>query len=240
MIDLIIKLDTVTLLRELSRQPVPDPIELMFAAEAAGANGIALHFRDDRKYVQERDLRLLKQLVKSQFNLEISPTQETLRLALELKPDSVTLVGNSREEGIGHAVFDIMTHAERLQVFTKTLHEAQIRVGTFIEPEVEQVRTAHRCQADFVEIATFALAGTIAEPQRQHELNRLLDAANLANKLKLRTVATGALNLRVSRLLLESKVFQAIKLDHAIMVRALLVGIEQAVREAKGVLEQIR
>lgn len=238
MIDLVVQLDTVALLRELGRQQQPDPVEALVAVEAGGAAGVALHVRDGFKYVAERDLKLVRQLCKTHFNLEIIPNQDMLRLALEVKPDSVTLVGAHRDEGVGVGAMDAVMFHEKLNQYAGLLREAQMPLRVFVEPDMEQIRNVHKAGALAVELSTWRYATAVGDEARQQELMRLADAVKVAQKLKLSVTLHGGLERRHLKPLATLGDWQTIKVGGGLMQRALFIGLEASVAEFLGVLKR--
>lgn len=198
--------------------------------ELAGADGIIVHLREDRRHIKDRDLRLLKQTVKSKLNLEMASTEEMIRIALEVKPDMTTLVPEKREELTTEGGLDVNMNRKVIENSVALLKDGGIVVSLFVDPDIDQIEAAHRVGADFVEIHT----GTFCDAKdriKEEELDRLLTAVKMAAELKLGINAGHGLNyLNIKRLVGINEI-EEFSIGHSIISRALFVGLDQAVRE---------
>lgn len=238
MIGLGVTLDVVALLRESRKAREPDPVAAAFLAEQAGAQAINVHLRSDRRHIQERDVNLLRETVKTELNLVASASQELTRVALTVKPDRVTFVPDRREELGGEPGVDVILNSAQLRQLTRMLKEGSIRCSLFLEPDPDQVKEAHRIDADGVELSTEAYAGARGGEGVARELQRLSDAARLAAKFGLEVAAGHGLSLRNLPPLLEVQSLKRINVGYSLVARAIVVGFERAVREMVEALER--
>jgi pyridoxine 5-phosphate synthase len=235
-----VNIDHVATLRQVRRAEYPDPVTAATLAELAGADQITLHLREDRRHIQDRDLRLLREICQTTLNLEMAATQEMVKVAYEHKPDMVTLVPERREELTTEGGLDASSQREALGKLTKNLKEADITVSFFVDPDVEQVRACHRCSADRVELHTGRYAEAPTERERARELARVVDAAKVASKLGLGVAAGHGLNYQNVAALAQIAEVDELNIGHAIVARAVLVGFERAVREMLERMERGR
>ena len=229
---LIVHLDGVAALRESTAARVPDPVAAAVLVEMGGADGVAVQLRADRRYVQDRDARLLRQTVQHHFCLDIAPTQEMLKIALELRPDSLGLVPEVDGELASAGGVDLVTELATFGELLRALEEGRIRAEVAIEPDLDHVKAAHRVGARGVRIVTarFAEGG----PSRGEEHARICDAVRLAQKLGLRVAIGGGLDETSLRDLSELEGVTDVHIGHAIVSRGLLVGLERAVSEMRA------
>jgi len=228
---LAVNVDHVATLRQARRAKYPDPVAAAILAELGGANGIVVHLREDRRHIQDRDLELLRQVVKTHLNLEMANTEEMLAIATRIKPDRVTLVPERREELTTEGGLNVADQEMKIQDAISVLHRAGIEVSLFIDPVAHQIKAASRVGADVVELHTgiFAEAKTIEERRRQFEM--LKNAAKLARELGLNVHAGHGVDYENVLWLREIQEIEEFSIGHAIVARAVLVGMEQAVRD---------
>jgi len=231
-----VNIDHVATLRQARRTPYPDPVTAASIAELAGADQITVHLREDRRHIQDRDLRLLKQTVQTKLNLEMAATPEVLKTALDVKPDTATIVPERREELTTEGGLDAVHHRDHLKKYVQNLRDGDIHVSLFIDPELEQVRAAHRLDAMTVELHTGKYCDARGEPERRAELQRLIDAARAASKLGLRVAAGHGLNTMNIRELVRIEEIEEYNIGHALIARAVLSGLDAAVREMLALL----
>jgi pyridoxine 5-phosphate synthase len=228
---LAVNVDHVATVRQARQASEPDPVAAAVLAELAGAHGIVVHLREDRRHIQDRDLEVLRRTVKSKLNLEMAATEEMVQKALKTKPEVVTLVPEKRQELTTEGGLDAVLYEDLLKGVIKTLHEGNIAVSLFINADPQQIKTAQRLETDYVELhtGTFAEATTFAK--RQEEYERLLSSAKLARKLGIGVHAghgVDYLNILWLRRIAEIEEFS---IGHSIVARALLVGMDRAVRD---------
>lgn len=226
-----VNIDHVATLRQARRVGYPDPVTAAALAELGGADQITIHLREDRRHIQDRDLRILRDTVKVPLNLEMAATQEMTKIAYEAKPDVGTLVPERREELTTEGGLDIIAQRDALARVVKTLKDGEILVSLFVDPDVDQVRAAHRIDAERVELHTGRYCDAKSERDRARELSRVVDAAKAAAKLGLRVAAGHGLNYENVRPVARIAEIEELNIGHAIVARAVLVGMERAVRE---------
>jgi pyridoxine 5-phosphate synthase len=226
-----VNVDHVATLRQARRVRYPDPVTAAALAELAGADQITVHLREDRRHIQERDLRLLRETCQVLLNLEMAATDEMLKIAWAHKPDIVTLVPERREEVTTEGGLDVNGMRELVKRITRGLQDAKISVSLFIDPDVEQVRAAHKTGAQRVELHTGAYCEAATEETRTRELQRVVDAAKTAARLGMRVAAGHGLNYENVKPVAAVAEIEELNIGHAIVARAVLVGFERAVRE---------
>jgi pyridoxine 5-phosphate synthase len=226
-----VNIDHVATLRQARRAPEPDPVHAAVLAELGGASGITVHLRSDRRHIQDRDVEILRKVVRTRLNLEMAATQEMLRLALTVKPDQVTLVPERLDELTTEGGLDVVLNSVQLRPVAKTLTEGGIEVSMFVDPDLEQVKESHKLDARAIEVNTAAYAEARDERTRESALRKVVDAARLARKLGLAVHAGHGLTYgNVGAVAAVSEIVE-LNIGHNIVARALLVGMERAVRE---------
>lgn len=226
-----INVDHVATVRQARQAKEPDPVTAAALAELAGAQGIVVHLREDRRHIQDRDVEILRRTVKSRLNLEMAATGEMIETALRIGPDIVTLVPEKRQELTTEGGLDIARNEQALRGALKTFHEAGIPVSLFINADPNQIEAAHSVGADYVEIHTGIFADATTSAARREELDRIVAAAKQARKLGLGVHAghgVDYLNIHWLRGIPEIEEFS---IGHSVIARAILVGMERAVRE---------
>jgi pyridoxine 5-phosphate synthase len=226
-----VNIDHVATLRQARRAPEPDPVHAAVLAELGGAHGITVHLRSDRRHIQDRDVEILRQVVRTRLNLEMAPTQEMLRLALTVKPDQATLVPERLDELTTEGGLDVVLNSVQLRPVVKTLTEGSIAVSLFVDPDLEQVKEAHKLDARAIEINTAAYADARDERAREAALRKVVDAARLARKLGLGVNAGHGLTYANVGAIAAVTEIAELNIGHNIVARATLVGMERAVRE---------
>lgn len=226
-----INVDHVATLRQARRAAEPDPVLAAQLAELAGASGVVVHLREDRRHIQDRDLEVLRKTVKTRLNLEMAATREMLAIALRVRPDLITLVPEKRQELTTEGGLDVPLHEETLRPFVSALHEDGMMVSLFIDPDPGQIEGARRVEADCVELHTGIFAEAVSPVARQQELERLLTAARLARKSGLAVHAGHGIDYRNVTPLRVIPEIEEFSIGHAVIARAVVVGIERAVRE---------
>ena len=231
-----VNVDHVATLRQSRRATYPDPVQAAVLAELAGADQITIHLREDRRHIQERDLSVLRKLVQTRLNLEMAATQEMVKLAYEAKPDVCTLVPERREELTTEGGLDVAGNRDAVRKVVKTLKDAEITVSVFVDPDVDQIRAAHRVEADVVEINTGRYCDARLASDRRRELSRIVDACKAAAKLGLAVAAGHGLNYQNVLPVAALPEIEELNIGHAIVGHAIMVGMERAVREMKELL----
>lgn len=240
MAELAVNIDHVATLRE-SREYVnyPEPVAAAVLAELAGANGIVVHLREDRRHIQERDVRALRQIVQTKLILEMAATSEMIGLALDIKPDIVTLVPESREELTTEGGLDLMLHKETVAETINTLQGSGIPVSIFIDPNPDQIKIAHQINASMIEIHTGVFCDASTEKLKDHILSKISQAAKYAYKLKLKVNAGHGLCYKTINSFKEINEISEFSIGHSIVSRAVLVGMERAVKEMLALVKNI-
>ncbi|HTO98171.1 MAG TPA: pyridoxine 5'-phosphate synthase [Myxococcales bacterium] len=231
-----VNIDHVATLRQARKGRYPDPVAAAALAELGGADQITLHVREDRRHVNERDLELLRKTVNGSLNLEMAALEPMITLALLHRPDTVTLVPERREELTTEGGLDVLGAREQIRRVSRTLRDAGLEVSLFVDPEVEQVRASHRADAHAVELHTGRYCEARAEPDRSRELSRIIEAAKAATRLGLRVAAGHGLDYWNVRPVAEIAEITELNIGYAIVCRALLTGMERAVREMKDLI----
>lgn len=226
-----INVDHVATVRQARLASEPDPVTAAAMAELAGAQGIVVHLREDRRHIQDRDVEILRRTVKTKLNLEMAATPEMIRTAIAIKPDLVTLVPEKRQELTTEGGLDVILHEESLKEAVRVFHEASIGVSLFINADPRHIKTAHRLEADYVEIHTGTFAEASTFMKRRDEFERVLDAAKLARKLGLGVHAGHGIDYVNVHWLRGIGEIEEFSIGHAVIARAVLVGMDRAVRE---------
>ncbi len=228
-----VNLDHIATIRQARRTVEPDPVAAAVLAELGGADGITVHLREDRRHIQERDVQLLRQLVRTHLNLEMAATDEMVTIALDLKPDYVTLVPEHREEVTTEGGLDIAGQTARIAQVVETLQAADIPVSLFIDAEPAQIKASVATGAQFIELHTGRYAEATSERQRTTELKSLADGCALAIAAGLRVNAGHGLTYWNVYPVACLDGMEELNIGHTIVSRAALVGMERAVREMK-------
>jgi pyridoxine 5-phosphate synthase len=234
---LAVNVDHIATVRQARRTIEPDPVVAAAIAELAGAEGIIIHLREDRRHIQDRDLHILKQTVKTKLNLEMAATEEMIRIAGQTRPDMVTLVPEKREELTTEGGLDI-SRKPLLKKAITTLKKDGILVSLFINPEPADVKVSRGLGADFVEIHTGRYADAQNEAEKEQELSRIRKAVETAHRLKLRINAGHGLNYINIKPLVAWPEIEEFSIGHSIIARAVLVGMEKAVKEMLALIRQ--
>ncbi len=231
-----VNIDHIATIRQARRTVEPDPIAAAVIAELAGADGITVHLREDRRHIQDRDVRLLRQIVRTHLNLEMAATPEMVEIALEIKPDYVTLVPEKREEVTTEGGLDVIGQLDRLTALIHTLQVNSIPVSIFIDPDREQLQAAAHTRAQFVELHTGTYANAQTETDRERELEILQTGAQIALDLGLRVNAGHGLTYWNVQPIAQIPGMEELNIGHSIISRAVLVGLDRAVREMKTLI----
>jgi len=236
MAELGVNIDHVATVRQARRTNEPDPAWAATLAELGGADGITLHLREDRRHIQDRDLRVLRETVTVKLNLELAANYEIVTLACESKPDQATLVPEKREEVTTEGGLDLLTNRQRVAEAIERLRAAGISISLFLDPDLKQLDAAKALGASAVELHTgeYALA-PIGEKQ-EAELKKLLTAAQHVRSLGLTLHAGHGLTYRNVKPVAAIPGMSELNIGHSIVARALMVGFEQAVREMKRLI----
>ncbi|MFH0918910.1 MAG: pyridoxine 5'-phosphate synthase [Fibrobacterota bacterium] len=235
MATLSVNIDHIATLREARKAAWPDPVAAAALCELAGAHGITCHLREDRRHIQDRDVRLLRQTVKTRLNLEMAATPEMVAIALELKPDLVTLVPEKRAELTTEGGLNVATLADALSGPVASLQGHGILVSLFIDPDLNQIRGAARIRADYVELHTGHYA-EVRGSAKAEALENLKNMALAANKMGLGVNAGHGLNYTNTAYVAAIETIEELNIGHAVIARAALVGLDQAVRDLLAIM----
>ena len=231
-----VNIDHVATLRQARGGTDPDPLAAAVLVELAGADGLVVHLREDRRHIQDRDLQLLREIVRTKLDLEMAPDPDIAKMALSIRPDLVTLVPEKRQELTTEGGLDVFGQRERIQAIVTQLHNGGIPVSLFIEPDLVQIKAAHKIAADFVELHTGRYANASRSKEADTEFEAIAQAAKLAYKLGIGVNAGHGLNYRNIKRLTHISEIVEYNIGHSIIARAVLVGLEQAVKEMKALL----
>lgn len=230
---LLVNVDSVAALRQTGQSSQPDPVAAALQAELGGADGIAAHLRSDHSHAQERDIRLLKQTVETRLVLRLTPTTEAIGMAMDFKPDLVTLVppdygGHGPAGGL-----DLMTKRGDIAEMIDPLKNSGIPVCLFIDPEPDQVKLAHKLDAEAVEIGTRAFGEADSATVRNQILDKITDTVKLARRLGMEIHVGQGLDFRSVQRLATLREIDCFCIGHSIVARAVLIGMAEAVREMR-------
>ena len=228
---LAVKVDQVAALRATGKSTFPDPVAAAVLAELAGADGIVVHLWEDRRDISDRDVRILRQMIQSKLILEMASTSEMVGMALDIKPDHVTLVPEKREEFSAGGGLDLIVHKDEIRETVDTLQNSGIPVGILIDPEPEQLKQAHRTNAGIVEIHTGAYYEAKTSKTRHQAFLKIVDAVKLAHKLNFNVKAGRGLCYKSIKAFRGLDEIDEFTIGHSIVARAILTGMETAVKE---------
>lgn len=237
---LAVNIDHIATVRQARRTKEPDPVTAAAIAELAGAAGITVHLRSDRRHIQDRDVELLRQTVKTKLNVEMAATREMVRIALSVKPDLVTLVPERRDELTTEGGLDVLLHAGNVEKVVRELHDARIPVSIFVDPDLEQIRGCARIGTKRIEINTGRFADGWGSDDWADPLEKVRAAAKGGKKLGLQVYAGHGLDYRNIGPIAEIEEIEELNIGHAIIARAALVGLERAVREMIDLMQPVR
>jgi pyridoxine 5-phosphate synthase len=226
-----INIDHVATLRNARGGTVPDPIEAACVAERAGADGIVCHLREDRRHIRDGDVRKLRTLIKTKLDLEMAATPEIIKIALHIKPDLVTLVPEKRQELTTEGGLDVILLRSSMKRVIWQFHERGIPVSLFVDPIKAQIEAAKEAGSDIIEIHTGKYADARAEKSRMKFLKQIQQMAKFGRELGLGVNAGHGLDYGNIKPIAGIKEIEEVSIGHAIIVRAVFVGLEQAVRE---------
>jgi pyridoxine 5-phosphate synthase len=238
MIRLGVNIDHVATVRQARRAQEPDPVHAATLALLGGADGITIHLREDRRHIQDRDVRLLRQVVTNLLNLELSVAAEIVKIACEVKPDQATLVPERREELTTEGGLDVVAHQAALGKAMEGLHKASIAVALFIDPDIRQIEIAKILGARAIEIQTARYSEASTHADRRRELNALQEATDFAKQQGLNVHMGHGLNYENVQAVAQIPGVEELNIGHSIVSRAVLVGMERAVREMKDAIRE--
>ncbi len=224
-----VNIDHIATLRQARRADVPDPVQAAVLAELAGADGITVHIRQDRRHIQDRDIRVLRDVVKTRLNVEMALREDVLALILDVEPHQVTIVPERPDELTTEGGLDVPSTGPMLSKFISALNQAGVHVSVFIDPDVNQIWAARDAGADAIEICT----ARYSEDPGRETLTPVREAAAIASEAGLSVHAGHGLNYQTVSPVAAIAEIVELNIGHSIVARAALVGIERAVREMK-------
>ena len=226
-----VNIDHVATIRQARGGVEPDPVAAAAIAELAGADGITIHLREDRRHIQDRDLKLLRQTVKTRLNLEMAATDEMINIAISVKPDMCTLVPEKRQELTTEGGLDVRLNLEKVKEAVQRLQDGGLIVSLFIDPDPDQIKAADKTGADYIEIHTGAFADANDWKTEQAELTKIENAIKLAAKLGMGINAGHGLNYANVRKVAALGGIEEFNIGHSIISKAVLTGLDRAVRD---------
>ena len=230
-----VNIDHIANVRQARKTVEPDPVQFAFLAELGGADSITVHLREDRRHIQDRDIFLLKDTIKTKLNLEMAATEEMLTISKNLLPDYVTLVPEKREEITTEGGLNLKDNKELFKNFVKNLKKSQIVVSAFIDPLSEQINSAKEIGFDCIELHTGKYSELKSEDQNK-ELQKIIESTYEANNLGLVVNAGHGLNYQNVKGIASINNINELNIGHSIVSRALAIGLEKAVREMKALI----
>ena len=235
-----VNIDHVATLRQVRGTAYPSVVEAARVAEAAGADAITIHLREDRRHIQDADVEALAAILSTRMNLELAVTDEMLAIAERVRPADVCLVPERREELTTEGGLDVLGRRAAVSAACQRLHAAGVRVSLFVDPEARQLRAAVEAGAAVVELHTGCYADAVGDEQRQHELERLQQAVALGRELGLQVNAGHGLTVANVGPVAAIAGLRELNIGHALVARALFIGLDAAVREMKQALRAAR
>ena len=232
-----VNIDHVATLRQARGGRHPDPVAAAVIAELAGADGVIVHLREDRRHIQDRDLEVLRKVIKTKLNLEMANTEEIMQIALKTKPDLVTFVPERRAELTTEGGLDVLANRRSLQKNISRLKKAGIPSSLFIDPDAPQVRSSKRVGAEFIEIHTGKYCDAPDAESREKEFQRIAQAIQQARRIGLRVNVGHGLDYQNVSPLMNIPGIEECSIGHSIISRAVLVGLDRAVREMKSLIQ---
>lgn len=226
-----LNIDHIATLRNARGETQPDPVTAALIAEQTGIDGIVVHLREDRRHINERDVRLLRELITTKLDLEMAATDEIIKIACDIGPELATIVPEKRLEITTEGGVNVIDNITVMKNTIEELHKYDIEVSLFIEPDIKQIDAAAEIESDFIEIHTGAFANALSEEEQFDELDRIRIAAKHAKKLGLGVNAGHGLDYQNIKIFRELTDVDEVSIGHSIIARAVFVGINQAVRE---------
>ena len=237
---LCINIDHVATLRQARRETEPDPVIAAGICELAGADGIVCHLREDRRHINDRDLRILKEVIKTKLDLEMAATEEMVKIASVIKPEMATLVPEKREEITTEGGLDIIRYKTKISDAIDRLQEEGIKVSVFIDPLPENVAHAMEVGSDMIEIHTGVYANCKEPDQKLFELEKIRQIAEMAKELGMGVNAGHGLNYLNIVPLTTMEVIDEVSIGHSILARAVFIGLDRAVKEMIEIIRRVR
>ncbi len=226
-----LNIDHIATVREARGGDEPNPIEAILVAEKAGCSSIVAHLREDRRHINDSDIREIRAKVKTVFNMEMSIAEDIVRVALDVKPDEVTLVPEKREELTTEGGLDVLAYQSRITDIIPEFKKNNIKVSLFIDPDREQIEASSKIDADCVEIHTGSFAEAFRKGSYREELNNIIEGVGIAKSLGLRVNAGHGLNYENVFEVVKIEGIESLNIGHSIISKAIFLGVESAVGE---------
>jgi pyridoxine 5-phosphate synthase len=228
---LMVNIDHVATLREARGINYPDPVYAAGIAEMAGSSGIIVHLREDRRHIKDRDVLILRNVVRTKLNLEMAATPEMAEIACKIKPDMITLVPEKRKELTTEGGLDVVKFSDKLKRVIEKVHEKGIKVSLFVDPVEAQITAAHKMNADMVEIHTGAYSDAKSDKVREREFKKVVASVIMGKKLGLGVNAGHGLHYHNVQEIAAIKEIDELSIGHSIIARAVFVGLDRAIRD---------
>ena len=239
MAQLAVNVDHVATLRQVRGINLPEPVTAAAIVELAGADGVVVHLREDRRHIQDRDVRILRQTVKTKLILEMAATAEMIGIAKEIKPDLVTLVPEKRQELTTEGGLDLCRNEATVAKAINSIHEQGTPVSLFVNPEPDQIELSRKIGADYVEIHTGTFCDAVDATERSNAFNRIAQSTKLAHELGLGINAGHGLGYHTIKSFKGLSEINEFSIGHSIIARAVMVGLKQAVTDMVALIKEL-
>ncbi|MCF8242440.1 MAG: pyridoxine 5'-phosphate synthase [Melioribacteraceae bacterium] len=233
-----LNVDHIATLRNARGETQPDPVTFALLAEQYGVDGVVVHLREDRRHINERDLRLLRELVTTKLDLEMAAVEDIIEIACDVQPELATIVPEKRLELTTEGGINVIDNLEHLRSTIERLHNSGISVSLFIEPDINQIDAAAEINSDFIELHTGVYSNAETEDEEFDELERIRQAAKHAKKLGMGVNAGHGLNYKNMKQFAALENIDEVSIGHSVIARAVMVGVEQAVNEMLTIIQQ--
>lgn len=231
-----VNIDHIATIREARKTNEPDPVYAAVKAELAGADGITVHLRQDRRHIQDRDVELLRRIIKTGLNVEMAATMEMVKIALKYKPDMCTLVPESPDEVTTQGGLDVVLYSEKIGEIAGNLRSAGLGVSVFIDPDNNQLKACHRLGLNTIEINTGSYAENWNNSYKDLELDKIKKAVVYAKKLNFRVFAGHGLTYQNVGEIVAIPGIEELNIGHSIIANATFLGLENAVKKMKDLM----
>lgn len=233
-----LNIDHVATLRNARGEQAPEPVAAAMLAEQAGVDGIVVHLREDRRHINDRDVRILREVITTKLDLEMAATEEIIKIACDVHPDLATIVPEKRLELTTEGGINVIDNINQLKDAIQSLQKRKILVSLFIEPEIEQIDAAAEINSDFIEVHTGTFANVITEEEQFDELEKVRIAAKHAKKLGMGVNAGHGLNYQNMKIFRELTDIDEVSIGHAVIARAVFVGLPEAIKEMLAIIRE--
>lgn len=238
MAHLCVNIDHIATLRQARGGIDPDPVKAVKLVEKAGAIGVTVHLREDRRHIQDKDVFLIKKIIKTKLNLEMSINQEIVDIAFQVIPNEATIVPEKRKELTTEGGLDIKSNFKKLKNVITKLKQKKIIVSLFINPDIKQIKLAKEVGADYIEIHTGRYADAKTINRRENELQKIKRAAYFAHKIGLKINAGHGLNYQNVKPISKISIIDDLNIGHSIISRAVIVGLDKAIKDMIKLIQQ--